>query len=102
MQLALGDAADDIAARGRRGPRALEHEPRLGGVELGARGVQDDGELADLGPEPLLQPRAGVLELGEDALGVLRVALVMAGDERLGGGLEPGHGRGIVACAAAM
>ena len=83
MELPLGHPADDVAARGRRRPRALEHEPRLGGVELGARGVEHDRELPDLDPEPLLEPRPRVLELGEDALGVLRVALVVARDERL-------------------
>ena len=83
VDLLVGDRADDVAAGGRGGTGALEREPGLGGVELGARGVQDDRELAGFGVEPALEVAAGVLELGEHALGVVGVALVVAGDERL-------------------
>ena len=46
--------------------------------------------------------RPRVLELGEHALRVVGIALVVARDERLGGGLEPAHGRRIVAAAATL
>ena len=49
VQLAVRHSADDVAARRRSGPRALQRQPRLGGVELRAGGVEDDRELADLG-----------------------------------------------------
>ena len=91
MDLLLGDRAHDVPAGGGGGAGALQRQPRLGGVELRGGGVEDDGEVAELDVELALQALARVLELGEDALGVVRVALVVAGDERLGGGLEPGH-----------
>ena len=53
--------------------------------------MQDDRELAGLGAQAALQPRARVLELREHALGVFGVALVVARHEGLGWGLEPGH-----------
>jgi hypothetical protein len=51
--------------------------------------VQHHRQLADLDREPLLEPRARVLELRQHALRVVAVALVVAGDERLGCGLDP-------------
>ena len=53
--------------------------------------MQDDLELAGPGVEALLEPRPRELELREHALGVLGVALVVARDEGLGGGVDPGH-----------
>ena len=94
VDLVAAGRADHVAAGGRRGAGAQDRQPRLGGVELGARRVQDDGELAGLGLQAALEARAGVLELGEDAPGVVGVALVVAGDERLGGGLDPAHAGG--------
>ena len=91
VDLPVADGSDHVAARGGVRARALEREPRLGRVELGARGVEDDRELAGLDPEPPLELPTGVLELREHALRVLRVALVVARDERLGGGLDPAH-----------
>ena len=91
MDLPVADGSDHVTARGGVRARALEREPRLGCVELGARGVEDDRELAGLDPEPPLELPTGVLELREHALRVLRVALVVARDERLGGGLDPAH-----------
>ena len=71
----------------------LERQPRLGGVELRGRAVHDDRELARAAREALVEPRARVLELGEHALDVGRVALVVARDEGVGGGFEPGQVR---------
>ena len=92
VQLPRPRPADDVAARRGRGEAARDGQPRLGGVELRHRGVQDDGELAGARVEPLLQPRARELELRQHACGILLVALVMAREERLGGGVDPGHG----------
>ena len=91
VQLARAGPADDVAARGRRGEAARERDPGLGGVELGGRGVQHHLELAGPRLEALLEPRARELELGEHALGVVGVALVVARDERVRGGVDPGH-----------
>jgi len=51
--------------------------------------VEHDGEVAQLDLELPLQALARVLELREDALRVRSVAVVVAGREGLGGGLEP-------------
>ena len=75
--------ADDVAPRRGRGQAARERQPRLRGVELGGRGVQDHRELPGRGVEALLQPRARELELREHARRVLLVALVVARDEGL-------------------
>ena len=92
VQLALAGPADEVAASRRRRQPPLERQPGLGGVELRGRAVHDDGELAEPLREALVEPRAGVLELGEHALDVGRVALVVARDEASsGGGLEPGQ-----------
>ena len=92
VQLARAGPADDVAARRGRGEAARDRQPRLRGVELRDRGVQDDRELAGARVEALLEPRAGELELRQHARGVLLVALVVAREEGLGGGVDPGHG----------
>jgi hypothetical protein len=51
--------------------------------------VEHHVELAEIDLEQPLEPLTRVLELGQDAGGVGRVMLVVAGDERLGRGLQP-------------
>jgi hypothetical protein len=53
--------------------------------------VHDDGQLPDPGREALIETRARVLELREHALDVRRIALVVARDEGVRCGLEPGQ-----------
>ena len=91
VQLAGGRPADHVAPGGGRGQPALQGDPGLRRVELGRRAVQHHRQLAHLHLEALLQPFARVLELGQHALGVRRVALVVARDEGLRCGLGPGH-----------
>jgi len=87
VQLAFAGPADEVAAAGGGGQPALDGQPGLGRVELGACAVDDDGELPDRLGEAGVEPPARVLELREDALDVGGVALVVARDERLRGGL---------------
>ena len=91
VQLARPGPADDVATRRGRGQTARQRQPRLGGVELGGRGVQDDLELARPRLEALLETGASELELREHARRILLVARVVAGHERLGSGVDPGH-----------
>ena len=91
VQLALGRPADQVAASRRRRQPPLERQPGLGGVELRGRAVHDDRELPEPLGKALVEPRAGVLELGEHALDIGRVTLVMTSDEGVGGGFEPGQ-----------
>ena len=100
VDLPVRHGPDDVATCGGGGAGALERQPRLGRIELGAGGVDDDRELAGSEVEPPLELPPRVLELGEDALRVVGIAVVVARDERLGGGLEPAHARRIVAAAA--
>ena len=92
VQLALARPADDVAARGGRGQPARDRQPRLRRVELREARVQHDRELAGARVETLLQAHAGMLELGEDALDVVDVAIVMPSHEGLGRAFHPRHG----------
>jgi hypothetical protein len=63
--------------------------------------VQDDRELTDALREPGVEPGAGVLELGQHALGIRLVARVVAGGERVRRRLDPGQDRIVSARRAA-
>jgi hypothetical protein len=66
-------------------------QPWLGGVELGRRAMQDDGQLTHPRLEAALEALASGLELAEHRHRVVGVARVVAGGEGGGGRLEPGH-----------
>jgi hypothetical protein len=83
VDLTLARPAHDVAAGRWCRQAARKRHPGLRGVQLGQRGVQHHLQLTDVRLEALLEPRAGELELGEHALGVRRVAHVVARHERL-------------------